>query len=147
MLEIRAKNESIKGLKQILKQSPKQSLLELDNILSNVQDRKAFIFLLDLHETEKEIARELLEEFIDVTFDINNDIIDKLFELSEVQVAIKNEDNLVDKFFIFFSFKNIKGLLVFSLVMGIVLSITLNNDVAIKLINAVTTVTSDKKDK
>lgn len=121
---IRNKNENFRQLKLKLKQAPRQSFIEIDNILSNVQDKKAFVFLMDSHETEKEITREILEGMLDTIIDLNTDYAD----------FIKSKEDDVVKAF---NPKNTKAIILASIAIGIVLAIAFNENIATKLINTV----------
>ena len=125
---IRIRNENFRELKLRLRRNPRQSLVELDNILSNVQDKRAFVFLMDAYETEKEITRDIIEEMLENTIHINVDLI----EILESQ-----NKSLSDIFADIFSAKNIKSLLIASIVLGLLISIATNETVAIKIFDTI----------
>lgn len=134
METLKGKNETIKSLKQALRQYPRQSVMELDNILSDVKDKQSFIFLLDSHETEKEITRDILERFIDYTVDMNEEFIDFLEKNHSIGMWF-------DKFF---SLSNWKGIIILVLSIGMILSITFNKEVAIKALDIFSSKVSSK---
>lgn len=124
--ELNIKNASIKDLKLRLKQtSARQSVLEIDSILSNITDKKAFILLLDMYETEKEITRDLLESLIDHSYELNSDII---FHM-EYNMGFTKE---LAKFF---EFGNFKSVIMLALAIGIILSIIFNPSIIEKIID------------
>lgn len=125
---IRIRNENFRELKLRLRRNPRQSLVELDNILSNVQDKRAFVFLMDAYETEKEITRDIIEEMLENTIHINVDLI----EILESQ-----NKSISDIFADIFSAKNIKSLLIASIVLGLLISIATNETVAIKIFDTI----------
>lgn len=129
MKDLKEKNNQIKELKLILKQTPRQTLIQIENILSDVQDKKSFIFLLDAHETEKEITRELLEELIEKSTELNDEIIEALEK--KYSGSIGSFINQV------FSPENFKSLVIASIVLGILLSIATNEDISLKVLNAI----------
>lgn len=138
--EMRTKNESFKELKLKLKHSPKQTFIEIDNILSSVQDKKAFVFLMDAHETEKEITREILESLIEKTMEFNDDFLDiieitgKTFDLKSLVLDL-------------FAPKNIKSLLIAAVVIGVLISIATNESVAVRIIDYVVPPKSFQKEE
>lgn len=139
-MDLKAKNENIKELKHKLRQSPaRQSILEIDTLLIDVSDRRAFILLLDMYETEKEITRELLEGLIDHSFDINHGIIDRIEHI--------NNSNMVKQLLEFFSIENIKSIILLALAIGLALSIAFNNNVAPKVVDSLMSNSKDSKDK
>ena len=126
MKKLKEKNAFIKTLRLRLRQAPgRSSISELDDILSSITDKKAFILLMDAFETEKEITRELLEQLIDHSFEMNEEIIDYL----------ENEINLAKGFADVFAIKNIKSILIFAVALGIILSIASHPQIAAKLLN------------
>jgi hypothetical protein len=138
---IKNKNEAFKELKLRLKNNPRQSLIELDNILSTTKDKKAFVFLMDSYETEKEITREIIESMLENTIAINIDIID-MFE--------QNSNNFSKIIVKVFAIENLKSLLIAAIVIGLTISISTNENIAIKVIDyfAPTLLESEKgKDK
>jgi hypothetical protein len=132
---IRIRNENFRELKLRLRRNPRQSLVELDNILSNVQDKKAFVFLMDSYETEKEITRDILEQMLENTIHINSDLIDILDS--------KNK-NIAEMFLEVFNIKNIKSLLIAAIVLGLLVSIATNENVAIKIFDIVNSQTQEE---
>jgi hypothetical protein len=134
---LKVKNENIKDLKLTLKQYPKQTILQLENILSNVQDRKAFVFLLDAHETEKDITREILEQLIDCTVDINTEFISQLEDLSKTHKPFDLAS--------IFSTENWKSLVIITVIAGVVASMALNENVAIKVLDIVNNLENPSK--
>lgn len=131
---IRTKNENFKELKLKLKQSTRQSFIELDNILSNVQDKKAFIFLMDSHSTEKEITREILEGLLENIIEMNSDYI----EFIKIVESNKDGSSVAEIIYNVFSPKNAKTLIIVAITLGLVLSVAFNENVAIKIIDVVT---------
>lgn len=125
---IRIRNENFRELKLRLRRNPRQSLVELDNILSNVQDKRAFVFLMDAYETEKEITRDIIEEMLENTIHINVDLI---------EILASQNKNISDIFADIFSAKNIKSLLIASIVLGLLISIATNETVAIKIFDTI----------
>jgi ribosomal protein L4 len=132
---IRIRNENFRELKLRLRRNPRQSLVELDNILSNVQDKKAFVFLMDSYETEKEITRDILEQMLENTIHINSDLIDIL--------ESKNK-NIGEMFLEVFNIKNIKSLLIAAIVLGLLVSIATNENVAMKIFDIVNSQTQEE---
>jgi hypothetical protein len=126
--ELKTKNNSIKELRQKIRQSPNRTtILQLDEILSNIKDKKAFILLLDTFETEKEITRELLELLIDHSFEINADMIEYMENGMNLSKFITN----------FFDTKNIKSIIIIAVALGIVISVSSNDTLAEKFINII----------
>lgn len=136
---IKIKNEAFKELKLRLRTDNRQSFLEIDNILSSVQDRKAFVYLMDAYETEKELTREIIDQMLDNTIDINNSIIDLLEDKSK----IKLEETLNTVF----TPKNIKSLIIAAVVIGIIVSIATNDNVALKIIDSAIQTQEKKEEK
>lgn len=135
---IKLKNDNFKELKLKLKQSPKQSFIEIDQILSNVQDKKAFVFLMDSHETEKEITREILESMLENLIELNSEYID-IFK------SLNLNDDANNVLHSIFQPKNAKALVVAAITIGIILAIAFNESVAIKIIDMVAPTTTKEK--
>lgn len=133
---IREKNESFKDLRLRLRQNSRQSLIELDNILSSVQDKKAFVFLMDAYETEKEITREILEQMLETSLSINADIISVLEGSEKMKIS--------DIFNEIFSGRNAKSLILAAIVIGVLISVASNEELANKLIDATISVKESK---
>lgn len=133
---IREKNESFKDLRLRLRQNSRQSLIELDNILSSVQDKKAFVFLMDAYETEKEITREILEQMLETSISINADIISVLEGSEKMKIS--------DIFNEIFSGRNAKSLILAAIVIGVLISVASNEELANKLIDATISVKESK---
>jgi len=129
MQDLKEKNNQIKELKLILKQSPRQTLIQIENILSDVQDKKSFIFLLDAHETEKEITRELLEDLIEKSTELNDEIIEALEK--KYSGTISGFINQV------FAPENFKSLVIGAIVIGLIISIATNDDISLKILNII----------
>jgi type I site-specific restriction endonuclease len=124
--DLKNKNNQIKELRKKLKQSPQRSILELEDILSSVADRKAFILLLDSFETEKSITRDLLESLIDQTYELNYRMIDYM----------ENDFDMSKSFTDLFNTKNIKSILIFAIGAGIIISIVTQDGLAKSIIGA-----------
>jgi hypothetical protein len=131
------KNENFKELKLKLKQSPKQSFIEIDQILSNVQDKKAFVFLMDSHETEKEITREILESMLEHIIELNSEYIDVFKRINMGE----GDESVITTLF---QPKNAKSLIIAAIVIGLVLSVAFNESVAIKIIDIVNPMSKEK---
>ena len=129
MKDLKEKNNQIKELKLILKQSPRQTLIQIENILNDVQDKKSFIFLLDAHETEKEITRELLEDLIEKSTELNDEIIEVLEKKYSGTIA-----SFINQVF---TPDNFKSLVIGAIVLGILISIATNDDVSLKVLNTI----------
>ena len=129
MQDLKEKNNQIKELKLILKQSPRQTLIQIENILSDVQDKKSFIFLLDAQETEKEITRELLEDLIEKSTELNDEIIEALEK--KYSGTISGFINQV------FAPENFKSLVIGAIVIGLIISIATNDDISLKILNII----------
>jgi len=127
--DLKEKNNQIKELKLILKQSPRQTLIQIENILNDVQDKKSFIFLLDAHETEKEITRELLEDLIEKSTELNDEIIEVLEK--KYSGTISGFINQV------FAPENFKSLVIGAIVIGLLISIATNDDISLKILNTI----------
>jgi hypothetical protein len=126
---IKDKNENFKVLRLKLRQTSRQSLIELDNILSTVQDKKAFVFLMDAYETEKEITREILEQMLETSISINADIIEALEE--------SDKNQIMDFMNSVFTGQNIKSLIIAAIVFGVLISIATHSDIASKIVDVV----------
>jgi hypothetical protein len=126
--ELKQKNSQFKELNKKLKQTPQRTILELEETLASVADRKAFILLLDSFETEKSITRDLLENLIDQSYEINDSVI----------YYLENEIDFSKGFSDIFSIKNIKSILIFAIGAGIVISIVMKDGVGQTLLNAFT---------
>jgi len=137
--DLKQKNNSIKELRLKLKQTNTRSILELEEILASVADRKAFILLLDSFETEKSITRDLLESLIDQTYELNSGMIDYM----------ENEINFSKAFTDIFKIENIKSIVVFAIATGLIIAIITNDELASKIVGAVikTEETSNDKSK
>ena len=129
MQDLKEKNNQIKELKLILKQSPRQTLIQIENILSDVQDKKSFIFLLDAQETEKEITRELLEDLIEKSTELNDEII----ELLEKKYS-GNISGFINQVF---APANFRSLVIGAIVIGLIISIATNDDISLKILNTI----------
>ena len=129
MKDLKEKNNQIKELKLILKQSPRQTLIQIENILNDVQDKKSFIFLLDAHETEKEITRELLEDLIEKSTELNDEIIEALEK--KYSGTISGFINQV------FAPANFRSLVIGAIVIGLIISIATNDDISLKILNII----------
>jgi len=137
--DLKQKNNSIKELRLKLKQTNTRSILELEEILASVADRKAFILLLDSFETEKSITRDLLESLIDQTYELNSGMIDYM----------ENEIDFSKAFTDIFKVENIKSIVVFAIATGLIIAIITNDELASKIVGAVikTEETSNDKSK
>jgi len=121
------KNNQIKDLKKIFRQYNKKTIIQIENILENIEDRKSFIYLLDIHETEKEITREIIENLIDKTVEINSELIDIIEKKYNSDISsILNE---------IFSPKNFKSLMIAAVVLGVLFSIATNDIVSLKVLD------------
>ena len=129
MQDLKEKNNQIKELKLILKQSPRQTLIQIENILSDVQDKKSFIFLLDAQETEKEITRELLEDLIEKSTELNDEIIEALEK--------KYSGNISGFINQVFAPANFRSLVIGAIVIGLIISIATNDDISLKILNII----------
>lgn len=125
MNKLKEKNNSIKALQQKLKQSPGRTYQDINNILTTVADRNAFILLMDTFETEKEITRDLLECLIDHSYEIHLGMIEYM----------EDEINLSKGFKDIFSTENLKSIIIFAISVGIVLSIASNEKMAGRVID------------
>jgi hypothetical protein len=125
--KLKEKNSTLKDLKIRLKNNNRYTYIEFEEILNTVQDRKAFIFLMDAYDTEREITREVLESLIEKTMEINSDFIDAF----EAGMSSSN----IDKLLTLFNVKNIKTLIIFAVVVGVIISVATNENVAIRLID------------
>jgi len=139
--KLKEKNESFRTLKLRLKQSQKFSYIEIDNILSNVQDKKAFVFLMDSHETEKEITREILEGLLENIIELNS-------EYCEVIESIlgNKKSNAHDMVTNLFQPKNLKSLIIAAVTIGLILAVAFSENVAIKVIDIITPKELTKED-
>ena len=126
--ELKQKNTQFRELNKKLKQTPQRTILELEETLASVADRKAFILLLDSFETEKAITRDLLENLIDKSYEINDSVI----------YYLENEIDFSKGFTDIFSVKNIKSILIFAIGAGIVISIVMKDGFGQTLLNALT---------
>ena len=138
---IRIKNDAFRELKLRLRHNPRQSYIEIDNLLSNVQDKKAFIFLMDAYETEKEITREILEHMLDATVSINSEIIHALEEANKMKIDIPG---LLSEIF---NPKNLKALIIAAVIIGILISVSTNENVAIKIVDSVVSGKTQQENK
>lgn len=124
LVDLKAKNDAIRELQERIRQSTaRTSRLEVEEMLVAVADRKAFVLLLDMYETEKEITRELLEDFMEHSYDMNNGIfmyIEQSGSLSRI-----------------FRVENIKAIVIASVALGLVFAIATNESLAGKLIDTV----------
>jgi len=127
--DLKEKNNQIKELKLILKQSPRQTLIQIENILNDVQDKKSFIFLLDAQETEKEITRELLEDLIEKSTELNDEIIEALEK--------KYSGNISGFINQVFAPANFRSLVIGAIVIGLIISIATNDDISLKILNII----------
>jgi hypothetical protein len=127
MIRLKQKNEQIKELKLIFRQSSKQTLIQIENILQDVSDKKAFIFLLDAQETEKEITREIIENLIDKTTELNSELIDLIEKKYNSSIS-----NILNEIF---SPQNFKSLLIAAVVFGLLLSISTHGDVSLRILD------------
>lgn len=144
MEDIREKNEQFKEIKAKLRQTPRQSYAELEDLLSDVQDRRAIIFLLDAHETEKEITRDILESLIEKTMDINYDIIEKIENIISDHAESPSVITKIDDFF---TLDNAKVIVMMIAGIGLVISIATNEKVANKLIDAIFSTEQEQVEK
>jgi hypothetical protein len=126
--ELKQKNSQFRELNKKLKQAPQRTILELEDTLASVADRKAFILLLDSFETEKAITRDLLENLIDQSYEINDSVI----------YYLENEIDFSKGFTDIFSVKNIKSIVIFAIGAGIVISIVMKDGFGQTLLNALT---------
>jgi hypothetical protein len=135
MASLREKNDAIKELRNKLKDTASRAStwMELDNALAGVADRKAFILLLDMYETEKELSREFFEELIDKSVDVNNHIF----------LYMENNSDVGNMFAKVFSVGNIKSVLIFAVAVGVVIAIATNDAVAPAIVDKVI----EKKEK
>lgn len=137
LVELKTKNNSIRELQDRIRQSTgRTSRSEVEEMLIAVADRKAFVLLLDMYETEKEITRELLEDFMEHSYEMNNGIfmyMEKRNDLSEVLERI-------------FNVKNIKAIIIASVALGIVFAVATNEVVAKAVVEKLTE-TEEKKEK
>lgn len=124
---LRQQNDTIKELRRRIKQTNTRSVLELEEILSSVADRKAFILLLDSFETEKTITRDLLENLIDHTFEMNSEILNYM----------ENEIDFSKTFTDIFSLTNIKSIIIFAIGIGIVISLSVNGELTARALNLI----------
>ena len=138
---IRIKNDAFRELKLRLRHNQRQSYIEIDNLLSNVQDKKAFIFLMDAYETEKEITREILEHMLDATVSINSEIIHALEEANKMKIDIPG---LLSEIF---NPKNLKALIIAAVIIGILISVSTNENVAIKIVDSVVSGKTQQENK
>lgn len=127
LVDLKTKNNSIRELQERIRQSTgRTSRLEVEEMLVAVADRKAFVLLLDMYETEKEITRELLEDFMEHSYEMNNGIfmyMERRNDLSEVLERI-------------FNIKNIKAIVIASVALGIVFAISTNESMAKVLVES-----------
>jgi hypothetical protein len=124
--ELKQKNTQFRELNKKLKQTPQRTILELEETLASVADRKAFILLLDSFETEKSITRDLLENLIDQSYEINDSVI----------YYLENEIDFSKGFSDIFSIKNIKSIVIFAIGAGIVISIVMKDGFGQTLLNS-----------
>lgn len=107
-------NSNIKNLRLVLKNSnDRQTAFELNEIISNTKDARAFIFLLDRFDTDKELTRETIEDLIEHTYDFNDLVIEHI---------AKSEDNVlcIEKFLNWKTFKIvIAGAVFIGVIMGV----------------------------
>jgi hypothetical protein len=138
---LKEKNRNFKDLKLMLKHNPRQSFIEIDTILSTVQDKKAFIFLMDAYETEKEITRELIEQLLEYQHSMNNDMI-SFIELLDPTPSVFRQ-NIIS----IFDTKNLKPLIIGAIVVGLLFSITFNESVALKIVDMISSSSQTNLDK
>lgn len=137
--EIRKKNDNFKILKSQLKITPK-SFIEMDNIFSNTKDKKAFIYLFDSIETEKEITREILEGLIENIIEINTDYINILETNSTNNLDIMKIINNI------FRVENAKGLIILALTLGIFITVINSEPLANKALDVISKYVSTTKE-
>lgn len=130
--KLTARNAEIKNLKVVLRSSQTSryhSVIQLDNVLSSTTDRKAFIYLLDMFDTEKELTKELLEDLIDHTVEFN----ELLIEIIRIDL-VKGHEGLSDKLLQFFQVKNLKNIIVLAIFIGLVISVSNSEDLSANIL-------------
>jgi len=132
MENIKKKNEQFKIIKRQLKErGTKHTLTQLDLVLKESDiNRKAFVFLLDVFDTEREISKELFEDFIDSTYDFNEELIEFL----------KDEQSKGHQLNIFqyFDTKNLKAIIIMAVSLGIVLGVAANPAIISGIVKSMT---------
>lgn len=116
-------NSNIKDLRIVLKSSnDRQSVYEISEIIKDAKDARAFIFLLDRFDTERELTRETVEELIEHTYDFNKLVIE---HISKIQDTDKN--SILEKLDI----KLIKAVLIVSISLGVVYGVS-NSEILLR---------------
>ena len=116
-------NENIKNLRVVLKGKSKSSVIELSKILSDIQDARAFIYLLDKIDTERELTTETLENLIENTHIFNNMVIEQIKIISEEKEELSTVDRI-------FTWNNVKILVIIAVILGLFVSISTNDKLA-----------------
>lgn len=131
MESVKKRNEYFKTIKKQLKErGTKHSLIQLDAVLKDSDiDRRAFVFLLDIYDTEREISKELFEDFIDATYDFNEELMEFLKEERKKGTGFN--------IFEYFDTKNLKGILIMALSIGIVIGVASHPEIITGLVKTI----------
>lgn len=122
-------NSSIRDLRIILRNSnERQSAFELSEIIKDTTDARAFIFLLDRFDTDKELTRETIEDLIEHTYNFNGLIIE------HIQKIQSKETFDIDRFI---TFKNLKILLLIALFLGVTWGVANSKTILATVLNQV----------
>ena len=128
MEKLKTINTNINNLRIAHKHSnDRSSHFELNEIIKDTKDARAFIFLLDRFDTDKAITRETLEDLIENTYDFNDILIEFIYKKPKSKFNIDN----------YVTFKNIKMALLGSIFIGVIYGVSQSDKLLTSVLNYV----------